>query len=584
MEFLEPATRYLFFTGKGGVGKTSTACATAIVLAERGERVLLASTDPASNLDEVLGVRLGSDPTAVREVPGLFALNINPEAAAKAYRERMVGPYRDVLPREAVASIEEQLSGACSVEIAAFDEFSKLLGDAKATEGFDHVIFDTAPTGHTLRLLNLPAAWSNFLESNVGGASCLGPLAGLKSQQVLYEASRHALTDPGATALVIVSRPEREALAEAERTSRELKAQGVLNQHLVLNGLFRASDKSDPIACELEKRAYDALRNLPRALASLPRTELPLFPFNLVGIDALRALARPGTAQPLAAHCADGVTMELLSLFALIPEIARAGRGIVMTMGKGGVGKTTVAGIIAVELARQGHRVHLTTTDPAGRDLEGNIEASGVRVSRIDPEAETRAYAEEVMRTAGSGLDAQGRALLEEDLNSPCTQEIAVFRAFARLVAEGEEGFVVIDTAPTGHTVLLLDAAQAYHREVLRSLSDVPEAVRGLLPRLRDPDFTKVVIVTLPEATPVHEAAQLQLDLARAGIKPFAWIVNQSLTPLAVRDPVLAMRRSNEWRHLKEVCHLAPRVYVLPWLPEVTLGPREGTAETAPQS
>ncbi len=340
--------------------------------------------------------------------------------------------------------------------------------------------------------------------------------------------------------------------------------------------MFRASDKSDPIACELEKRADDAIGNLPPALAPLPRAELPLLPFNLVGIDALRALARPDRAHPLAAHCADGMTMELSSLFALIPELARAGRGIVMTMGKGGVGKTTVAGIIACELARQGHRVHLTTTDPAGRDLEGNIGASGVRVSRIDPEAETAAYAEEVMRTAGHGLDAQGRALLEEDLNSPCTQEVAVFRAFARLVEEGEEGFVVIDTAPTGHTLLLVDAAQAYHREVVRSLSNVPDAIRGLLPRLRDPDFTKVLIVTLPEATPVHEAEQLQSDLARAGIRAFAWVLNQSLTPLAVRDRVLAMRRLNEQRHLQEVNRLASRAFVLPWLTRPSARPNEG--------
>jgi arsenite-transporting ATPase len=297
MEFLEGATRYLFFTGKGGVGKTSVACASAIELAQRGKRVLLVSTDPASNLDEVLETRIGSIPTPVGKVPGLFALNISPEAAAQNYRERVVGPYRDVLPREAVASIEEQLSGACTVEIAAFDEFSKLLGDPKATEGFDHVIFDTAPTGHTLRLLRLPAAWSNFLETNVGGTSCLGPLAGLKSQQALYEASRRALTDPKLTALIIVSRPEREALAEAERASGELNTQGVLNQHLVLNGIFKANDKSDPIACEFEKRADDALGNLPQPLASLPRTELPLLSINLVGIDVLHALARPGSAR-----------------------------------------------------------------------------------------------------------------------------------------------------------------------------------------------------------------------------------------------------------------------------------------------
>ena len=544
MEFLEDATRYLFFTGKGGVGKTSVACA--IELARRGKRVLLVSTDPASNLDEVLETRIGFIPTPVGEMPGLFALNISPEAAARDYRERVVGPYRGVLPREAVASIEEQLSGACTVEIAAFDEFSKLMGDPKATEGFDHVIFDTAPTGHTLRLLSLPAAWSNFLQTNVGGTSCLGPLAGLKSQQALYEASRRALTDPKATALIIVSRPDREALAEAERASGELKALGVLNQHLVLNGVFKASDKSDPIACEFEKRAHDALRNLPRTLAFLPRTELPLLSTNLVGVDVLRALARPGTARAPVACGAASATTELPSLSALISEIAHAGRGIVMTMGKGGVGKTTVAGIIAVELARQGHRVHLTTTDPAGRGFDRSVQGSGVRVSRIDPEAQTRAYADEVMRTAGRGLDAQGRALLEEDLRSPCTREIAVFRAFAGLVEEGEEGFVVIDTAPTGHTLLLLDAAQAYHRDVLRSLSNVPEPVRRLLPRLRDSEFTRILIVTLPEATPVHEAAQLQSDLGRAGIRPFAWVVNQSLTPLAPGDPVLAARRLNE--------------------------------------
>ncbi len=566
MDFLERAPRHLFFTGKGGVGKTSVACATAIALADRGRRVLLVSTDPASNLDEVLETELVSTPTAIRTVPRLSALNIDPEAAALAYRERMVAPYRGVLPEAAIRSIEEQLSGACTVEIAAFDEFSKLLGAEAATQDFDHVLFDTAPTGHTLRLLELPAAWTGFLESNVGGTSCLGPLAGLKQQQSLYAASRRALVDAGRTVLVLVSRPERSALREAERTRHELSLLGVVRMELVVNGLFVASDSSDAVAVAMERRGVIALRDLPEGLRSLPRTDLPLLSFGLVGIPALRTLLT--ATQDTIAHAPLDVevTVRTPPLADLLPALEAGGHGVIMTMGKGGVGKTSVAVSIAVELVRRGHRVHLTTTDPAAHVVEALGDAvSGLTVNRIDPLAETRLYAEEVMKTAGAGLDAAGRALLEEDLRSPCTEEIAVFRAFARTVDEGEQGFVVIDTAPTGHTLLLLDAAETYHREVLRTAGQAPDEVRRLLPRLRDAAFTKILIVTLPEATPVHEAAQLQRDLVRADIHPFAWVINQSLLPLAVTDPVLVQRRAREGRFHDEVRTLSPRVALIPW-------------------
>jgi len=569
MSFLERAPRNLFFTGKGGVGKTSVAGATAVTLAERGLRVLLVSTDPASNLDEVLETSLGSEPRPIAGVQGLFALNIDPEAAAHAYRERVVGPYRGVLPDAAVRSIEEQLSGACTVEIAAFDEFSKLLGDERATKDFDHVIFDTAPTGHTLRLLGLPAAWTGFIESNVGGTSCLGPLAGLEAQQALYDGSREALVDGSRTALVLVSRADRSALNEAERTRRELRALGVERQELVVNGIFRAQDATDSVALGMQRRGEAALAQMPAGLRELTRTELPLLPFGLVGLDALRKLFRPpepGSAYAGAAVLTPSLAPSLPPLAELVPALEVGGRGVIMTMGKGGVGKTTVAVNVAVELARRGHKVHLTTTDPAAHveeTLGGAVD--GVRVSRIDPVAETRAYADEIMRTAGAGLDAAGRALLEEDLRSPCTEEIAVFRAFARIVDDGEHGFVVIDTAPTGHTLLLLDAAESYHREVLRTSGSAPEEVRRLLPRLRDPAFTKILLVTLPEATPVHEAAALQRDLLRAEIRPFAWVINQSLVPLTVTDPVLVRRRANEARFHTEVTELASRVAVVPW-------------------
>jgi len=579
MDFLERAPRNLFFTGKGGVGKTSVACATAIALAERGRRVLLVSTDPASNLDEVLETPLSGEPRAVTGVSGLFALNIDPEAAAHACRERMVGPYRGVLPDAAVRSIEEQLSGACTVEIAAFDEFSKLLSDARATADFDHVVFDTAPTGHTLRLLELPAAWTGFLETNVGGTSCLGPLAGLKAQQALYDGSRAAFVDRSRTALVLVARADIAALREAERTRGELAALGIERQELVINGLFLAQDRADPVAMAMERRCSDAMAAMPAGLRALSRTELPLLPFGLVGIAALRRLLDPtpsvsALATPVEA-AASIAAPSTPSLSTLVPALEASGRGVIMTMGKGGVGKTSVAVNVAVELARRGHKVHLTTTDPAAHVAETLGEAVlGIRVSRIDPAAETRAYSEEVLRTAGANLDAAGRALLEEDLRSPCTEEIAVFRAFARVVDEGEHGFVVIDTAPTGYTLLLLDAAESYHREVLRTSGSAPEEVRRLLPRLRDLVFTKILLVTLPEATPVHEAAALQRDLERADIRPFGWVINQSLTPLAVTDPVLVRRRASEARFHGEVAALSARVAVVPWSAQGKAQPR----------
>ncbi len=555
-------TRILFFTGKGGVGKTSSACATAIELGDEGRRVLLVSTDPASNLDEVLGVTLSSTPTPVPGVPGLSALNIDPVKAAEAYRERVVGPYRGVLPEAAVASIEEQLSGACTVEIAAFDEFSKLLGDPDTTRDFDHVIFDTAPTGHTLRLLELPAAWSTFIEANVGGTSCLGPLSGLQAQQALYAASHAALKDGETTTLVLVARPEEPSLREAERTRAELATLGMRHVQLILNGLFVATDRSDAIAVAMDARARRAVDSMPEGLRGLPRTEIPLLPFGLVGIDALRRM-RSGTLDASA---------DDESLDALVADLARFGSGVVMTMGKGGVGKTTVAVRIATALARGGARVLLTTTDPAAHvEAAATERPATLEVARIDPEVETLRYTEEVLATAGEGLDAQGRALLEEDLRSPCTEEIAVFRAFSETVAHGETQFVVIDTAPTGHTVLLLDAAETYHREVLRKSSGTPEAVQQLLPRLRDPKFTHVLLVTLPEATPIHEAMQLERDLARAEIHPYAWVVNQCLTPLTVTDPVLSARRRQEAAHLDEVYRHADRLVVEPWRTAVVL-------------
>lgn len=568
MKLLGSATRTLLFTGKGGVGKTSIACATAVGLAKEGKRVLLVSTDPASNLDEVLATKLGVRPTAITEVSGLFAMNVDPEEAAREYRERVVGPYRDLLPEVAVKNIEEQLSGACTVEIAAFNEFAKLLGDPTTTADFDHIIFDTAPTGHTLRLLQLPAAWSGFIESNTNGMSCLGPLAGLETQMDLYVNTVRALCDSSRTTVLLVSRPERSALEEADRTRNELLTLGLKNQRLIINGGFHARAKEDPTAKALELRGRQALETISDGLKELPTIQIPLLPQAPLGVEALEKLANGdyNTTRGVVGRPANLPALPR-TLSELVSALATRGKGVIMTMGKGGVGKTTVAAHIAAELARLGLKVHLTTTDPAGHVTTAIQEAvPGLQVSRIDPAAEILAYTQEVLGEAGLDLDERGRALLEEDLRSPCTEEIAVFRAFARRVDEGNDGFVVIDTAPTGHTLLLLDAANAYHRDVERNLSHIPESVRRLLPQLRDPDFTKILIVTLPEATPVHEAERLQNDLRRAGIDPFAWVINQSFLAAGTQDPVLAERANLEIRYIDEIQHkFSMRAALIPW-------------------
>jgi arsenite-transporting ATPase len=575
----DPATltRFLFFTGKGGVGKTSLSCATALRLVEAGKRVLLVSTDPASNLDEVLETKLTNQPTPIAGAPGLDAMNINPVEAAAAYRERLIGPMRGLLPETALRSMEEQLSGSCTVEIAAFDEFSGLIGDPNAAKNYDHVIFDTAPTGHTLRLMSLAKAWDQFLDNNTSGTSCLGPLAGLEKQRVIYEATVNTLADAKATTLVLVSRPQGAALREAERTSKELRAIGVGNQCLVVNGTFETQCPEDVTAQAMQQRGLAALTAYAEFISSMPSFIVPLRPINILGIGGLRVLLSGDTQGKCVKADESGWTPpEMESLEDLVSTMEQQGHGVIMTMGKGGVGKTTVAAAIAVMLARRGHSVHLSTTDPAAhvaQTLHGKVE--GLTLSKIDPAAETAAYQGEVMLAQGAAMDEAGRALLEEDLRSPCTEEIAVFRAFAREVGRGTGRFVVLDTAPTGHTLLLLDASEAYQRELERQArSTQPEEVLKLLERLRDPDFTRILLVTLPEATPVHEAAALQEDLRRARIEPFAWVINQSLLHSGSCDPLLQCREASEHRYLREVVEKqAKRTAWLPWQPEEPVGP-----------
>lgn len=586
MRFLEQAPRFLFFTGKGGVGKTSLACASALALAESGRKVLLVSTDPASNVGQVLGCTIGPQITAVPEVAQLWALELDPLAAAQAYRERIVGPVRGLLPAAVVQGIEEQLSGACTTEMAAFDEFTALLNDTERTAAYQHIVFDTAPTGHTLRLLQLPAAWSGFLDTSQGSTSCLGPLAGLAQQRQQYQAAVAALADAQRTRLILVARPAPSPLREVARTHAELAEQGLRQQFLVLNGALPLAEAgADALAAALVAREQAALADLPEVLRALPCDSLPLQDFNLLGLPALRQWLNPSlrTASGPAAAMTEPVltpapSARLPAWSSLVDGVASSGHGLVLLMGKGGVGKTTLAAALAVALAQRGYPVHLSTTDPAAH-LQTTLAGTcpHLSVSRIDPQVETERYRAQVLASRGAALDAAGLALLEEDLRSPCTEEIAVFQAFSRVVAEADQQFVVLDTAPTGHTLLLLDAAGAYHREVQRHMQHQASGAQGAgltpLQRLQDPAQTKVLVVTLAETTPVLEAAHLQADLRRAGIEPWAWVVNQSLAASGPRSALLRQRAQLEARELAAVAHQhAQRWAVLPMLAQEPVG------------
>ncbi|MGV8906760.1 MAG: arsenical pump-driving ATPase [Acetobacterium sp.] len=556
-------TKYIFYTGKGGVGKTSVACATAVNLADKGNKVFLVSTDPASNLQDVFETELTGQGVPIKGVTNLIVANLDPIEAAAEYMESVVGPYRGKLPDAAIASMEEQLSGSCTVEIAAFNEFSRFITDETMSEEYDYIIFDTAPTGHTLRMLQLPSAWDSFIDESTHGASCLGQLSGLTAQKEMYESAVKNLSDENMTTLILISRPETSPLEEAARASWELKEIGVKNQILVINGILEKFDKTDAIATSFYAKQKNAVANIPDSIKNMEIYTLPLRAYNVSGINNIRRLFNEDDVIEIEKT---NKLKDLPGLERLIEDLDKTNKKVIFTMGKGGVGKTTVAAAIALGLSKLGKKVYLTTTDPAGH-MSATMGGENITVSNIDEKEELQKYRSEVIGKAlANNMSQEDIDYIEEDLRSPCTQEIAVFRAFAEAVEKADDGVVVIDTAPTGHTLLLLNSTESYHKEMERSNADIPESVMNLLPRLRNQDETEVVIVALPESTPVYEALRLEEDLKRAGINNKWWVMNASLLATATKDAFLRARANNEEQWINKIAENTKGNYVvIPW-------------------
>lgn len=552
MRIFEPdktiRTKYIFFTGKGGVGKTSAACASAVALADSGKSVMLISTDPASNLQDVFSMELDNKGVSISGVPNLIVANLDPVTAAAEYRESVIAPYRGKLPDSVIANMEEQLSGSCTIEIAAFNEFSGFITDPEIQKKYDHIIFDTAPTGHTLRMLQLPSAWSDFIGESTHGASCLGQLAGLESKKAVYKQAVDTLSDSTMTTLILVTRPESSPIKEAERASAELSHIGIRNQIMLINGIL--TSHNDSISDSLYNKQQDAIKNIPDSLKKLESYMIPLRAYNVSGIENVRALLNKEYSAVSEEKLENNNPKRLSDL---IDFLAERKKKVIFTMGKGGVGKTTIAAAIALGLSRKGLKVHLTTTDPAAHLKYVLDDCKNIAMSRIDEKAELKKYQSEVLEKAKeSGMTESDLAYIEEDLRSPCTQEIAVFRAFAEIVEKADDEIVIIDTAPTGHTLLLLESTQSYDREIQRTKGETLDSVKHLLPRLKS-DETEVIIVALPEATPVYEALRLEEDLNRAEINAHWWVVNSSLYAADIQNEMLRARAQNEVEWINKV-------------------------------
>ncbi len=581
-------TEFLFFSGKGGVGKTTMACTTAVAEADAGRRVLIVTTDPASNLADVFEQPIGHAVTPLAGVPNLWAMEIDPDAATAEYTDRTLAPLREIFPPEIVRVMEEQLAGPCTAEVAAFDRFADFLDPnapaaPSAPDGFDLVIFDTAPTGHTVRLLELPEAWTKSISEAEAGAgqTCIGPAAAIAESKAKYERAVTALRDPRSTRFVFVLQPEATSISETRRAGAELAKLGIATSELIVNGIVPHEEASTPffaarIAMQ-ERYLGEIARQLP-----VPTRHVPLLDGEVRGIARLRAvvplLADGGAARPVfggerAAIATRTRAADPAAAFAtLVPD----GRPrTIFFAGKGGVGKTVVSCATAVWLARSGHRTLLVTTDPAahigdvlgvtvGPEPAPVAGVEGLWAANVDAKAAAVAYTDRIIADAvARGRSADSIAAMREELDSPCTEEMAAFDRFIDLASRDTYDMTVFDTAPTGHTLRLLELPIEWSRQIdvkvfasveTSAADDVAKARFGrVIDMLRDPAQSTFAFVMYPEATPIVEAERAIRELGTVGIPLGLVVANMVLARDVCTTAFARARYEMQQRYLADI-------------------------------
>ena len=576
-------THFHFFSGKGGVGKTSMACTTAVYHADAGQRTLIVTTDPASNLSDVFAQPIGHAITPIAGVPNLFAMELDADQATAEYIDHAMAPIRAAFPPQIVAVMEEQMSGPCTAEVAAFDRFTDFI-DVPSDGGgvFDTVIFDTAPTGHTLRLIALPVEWSRNINAaeQGSGQTCIGPAAAIQDAKHKYERAVALMRDPAATTFTFVLQPEATALKETRRAMDELHKLGITSQDLIVNGVIPVEEASNPLFAARRSMQQGYLAQIARELP-LPTQQMPLLAGEITGVTRLRAVARllfAGEATALVDLVANDVWVAPTTndLDAILPRLLPdGGRRTLFFAGKGGVGKTVASCLTAVWLAHQGFKTLLLTTDPAahlGDVLGVPVGDTVARVpgvpnlsaTKIDPQAAGAAYKARILADAQArGRSAASIAVMQEELDSPCTEEIAAFDQFIDYAAQDAWDVIVFDTAPTGHTLrmleLPLDWSQQLDVKVFASVDgaaadDVAKArFAGVIAMMRDPRQSTFAFVLYPEATPILEAARAAEELSTLGLRPSLVVANYVLPPEAEATPFGRARRAMQGRYLAEL-------------------------------
>lgn len=581
-------TKYIFFSGKGGVGKTTMASAAAIHYALIGKETLIVTTDPASNLADVFEQEIGHKITPINELSNLFAMEIDPDEATREYKERIIGPFREIMPEDVIASLEEQLGGACTTEIASFDRFI----DFMMVDDYDVIVFDTAPTGHTIRLLELPVDWSKHIEESAKGSgqTCLGPVQAMQESKDKYDRAIALLRNPDRTTFIFVMRPEELSLYETLRASKELETIGIKSGEVIINGILPED------VCELAffRKKYETQQKIIRDTEqkiSKPKRYMLLRDSEVKGLAALQDVAEELFNSPLS-RGGRGVYPSLEKMgkgrfydekiIPLNPPLKKGeinhlllptnGTKAIFFTGKGGVGKTTISCIIAFCIAQKGFKTLLVTTDPAahiGKVLDRKVRSEPTEITKnlyavmIDQEVAFTEYKKKILDDAKGKYSEDMLIAMEEELNSPCMEEMAAFEKFAQFIESKNYAVIIFDTAPTGHTLRLLDLPFDYAKQVelmidtkagTSAIKDMSkERFKGIIDFLRDKQKTIFTIVLYPESTPIEESYRAMLDLKEAGIETQLVIANMVLPEEVCTNDFFKNRRRMQLRYLNDI-------------------------------